>query len=330
MDRSSVEAARSKGVTPSGDGAPPSVREAIELAQALWTNISSVVLGAPGAVTAAVVAALSGNHLLVEDVPGVGKTMLAKALARTVGARMARIQGQPDLLPSDITGVSVYSPASSTWEIRPGPVFAHVLLVDELNRTPPRTQSALLESMEERQVTIDGESLPLPRPHLVLATQNPISQIGTYPLVESQLDRFGLSTGLGYPSEEAEVSLALRHGAQPALDDLKPACAVESWERAQRAVRTVIVAPAVAGYAVRLCRATRAMPSIRLGASPRAAIVLTATAQAHAILAGRDFATPDDVKAVAVACLQHRIAVDSGDGRHAIEQILAATPVPRP
>jgi len=190
-------------------GPVPSIDEAVAMARDLHLALSEVLLGTPRAVTFAVVAALSGSHLLIEDVPGVGKTVLAKALATALGVQLSRVQGQPDLLPSDVTGVTVFSPDSGSWEFRPGPVFGHVVLLDELNRTPPRTQSALLEAMEEQQVSVDGESWPFPRPHLVIGTQNPIGQLGTYPLVESQLDRFGLSTSIGYPDAERERDIVL-------------------------------------------------------------------------------------------------------------------------
>src|SRR5271155_804570 len=182
------------------DRAPRRTADAIfatDLARALESNLRLVLLGVPHAVKVAVTAALSGDHLLLEDVPGVGKTVLARGLALSLGAELSRIQGHPDLLPSEVTGVNVFTPSTGTWEFRPGPVFSHVVLVDELNRTPPRTQSALLETMEEQQVSVDGQSWPLPRPHLVVATQNPAGQLGTFPLVESQLDRFALSTSLG-------------------------------------------------------------------------------------------------------------------------------------
>ena len=178
-------------------GAQATIDEAVVTARSLHHALSQVLLGTPRAVTIAVVAAMSGNHLLIEDVPGVGKTVLARALATALGVQLSRVQGNPDLLPSDITGVTVFSPDTGTWDFRPGPVFGHVVLLDELNRTPPRTQSALLEAMEEQQVSVDGESWPLPRPHLVIGTQNPIGQLGTYPLVESQLDRFGVATSIG-------------------------------------------------------------------------------------------------------------------------------------
>ncbi len=308
---------------------------AIALGQALVTNLGQVVLGTRGALTAAAVAALSGGHLLIEDVPGVGKTVLARAMAISVGAELSRVQGHPDLLPSDVTGVSVFSPDTSTWEFRPGPVFAHVVLVDELNRTPPRTQSALLETMEEQQVSVDGQSWPLPSPHMVIATQNPHSQRGTFPLVESQLDRFAIATAIGYPDAANEVHLASHVGGKFALADLPPVCSPEVWLEAQRVTESVAVAPAVAQYAVELCRTTRTAPGVRLGASPRAAIWLIRSAQAHAVLSGRHYVAPDDVKAVAIGCLAHRIVTEEDDAGFApavriVEGILEATPTPRP
>ena len=198
--------------------------DAVGLGQALVQNLRRVVFGSEGALVAAAVAALSGGHLLIEDVPGVGKTVLARTLAASLGAELSRVQGHPDLLPSDITGVSVFMPDTGSWDFRPGPVFAHVVLVDELNRTPPRTQSALLETMEERQVSVDGQSWPLPQPHLVIATQNPQSQRGTFPLVESQLDRFAMATPIGYPDAAQEVRLALHGGGTYALAELRPVC----------------------------------------------------------------------------------------------------------
>jgi MoxR-like ATPase len=308
---------------------------AVLLGQALARNLNQVLFGSEGALVAAVVAALSGGHLLIEDVPGVGKTVLARSLAVSLGAELSRVQGHPDLLPSDITGVSVFMPDTGSWDFRPGPVFAHVVLVDELNRTPPRTQSALLETMEERQVTVDGESWPLPQPHLVIATQNPHSQRGTFPLVESQLDRFAMATAIGYPDAAQEVQLALHRGGTYALAELRAVCTPEEWRLAQKATEAVPVHETVAAYAVELCRASRTAPGVHVGASPRAAIWLLRAAQAHAVLNGRGYVVPNDVKAVAVGCLGHRILVSEADddGRQAaavIRELLETIPAPRP
>ena len=323
----------------SGDRPPVASQTDLQIAATLGfkilANLSLVLLGSSDALRVAATAALAGGHLLIEDVPGVGKTVLARALAVSLGADLSRVQGHPDLLPSDVTGVSVFSPDTNTWDFRPGPVFSHVVLVDELNRTPPRTQSALLETMEEQQVSVDGESWPLPRPHLVVATQNPLSQRGTYPLVESQLDRFAVATRLGYPDPADETQLVLHRGGKFALPDLKPVCSTSEWLAAQRATESVPVASAVASYAVEICRATRTAPGIRLGASPRAAIWLIRCAQAHALLSERDYVLPDDVKAIAVSCLAHRLVVDDGDAStegatRVILQLLETTPSPRP
>ena len=317
-------------------GRKPAFEAAVELGGALRETLRSVVLGNDQAILVATTAVLAGGHLLIEDVPGVGKTMLAKAIAAATGGRLARVQGHPDLLPSDITGVTVHSAGTGTWELRHGPVFAEVVLFDELNRTPPRSQSALLEAMEERQVTIDGESWPLPSPHLVLATQNPSGQAGTYPLVESQMDRFLLSTHLGYPDRETEERLAVDRGTASRLARVAPVATPDTLLAVQEEVATVQVAPAVARYAVALTRATREAPGVRLGASPRGSIALIAAARAHAVLASRDFVTPDDVKSLAVASLAHRLVVDgpmSGSisaGASIVADLLEGLPTPRP
>jgi MoxR-like ATPase len=313
-------------------GAPLELADAAKLAHALHDTVGRVVLGAPRSVTVAVVAAVSGGHLLIEDVPGTGKTVLGRTLATALGAEMSRIQGHTDLLPTDVTGVSVYAPDSGEWRFHAGPVFAHVVLLDELNRTPPRTQSALLEAMAEEQVTVDGCRWPLPRPHLVIATQNPAEQLGTFPLVESQLDRFALATPLGYPDARTELRLALGEGGQGQLERLAPICTVEDWSRVVDACGRVHVQPAVAAYAVQLARATREPPSVRLGASPRASITLVRSAQAHALLDGRAYATPEDVQAVAVAALAHRLVADGGPDERAaiVEEVVRTTAAPRP
>jgi MoxR-like ATPase len=329
----SVAPARS--VWQDGDDAPQEdamdLAGAAALAQSLHDAIGKVVLGVPDAVTVAVCAVVSGGHLLIEDVPGTGKTVLARTIATALGAELSRIQGHTDLLPTDVTGVSVYSPQRGDWRFHPGPVFAHVVLLDELNRTPPRTQSALLEAMAEEQVTVDGARWPLPRPHFVIATQNP-GQLGTFPLVESQLDRFALSTQLGYPDVETELDLAMGEGGRDALAKLRPVCSTSEWGRLVDACATVRVASEVAGYAVRLARATRDAGAVRLGASPRASITLVRSAQAHALLEGRSYAIPDDVQAVAVAGLAHRLVAEAVPDQRAIvvRDAMASVPVPRP
>jgi MoxR-like ATPase len=312
------------------DQPPLSIDHAVALGRNLHVALSSVLLGTPKAVTMAVVAAMSGNHLLIEDVPGVGKTVLARALATALGVPLSRVQGHPDLLPSDVTGVTVFSPDTGTWEFRPGPVFGHVVLLDELNRTPPRTQSALLEAMEEQQVSVDGESWPLPHPHLVIGTQNPVGQLGTYPLVESQLDRFGLSTSIGYPDADVETQLVLHNGGRYALDGMAPVADPTQWAAAIDATASVRVVGAVAEYAVALVRATRTAGTVRLGASPRAAISLIRCAQAYAVVSGRPYVTPQDIQAVATACLAHRLIAEGGgsDGPSLIARIITETPVP--
>ena len=330
---SAVTTAPAAVPTPNGDAARAGrLRSAGAVAQGLDANLTRVVKGAPGALRIAVVAALSGGHLLIEDVPGVGKTVLARTLAVSLGAELSRIQGHPDLLPGDVTGVTVYDQRTGSWDFRRGPVFSHVVLLDELNRTPPRTQSALLEAMDEQQVTVDGQTWPLPQPNLVLATQNPVGQLGTFPLVESQLDRFALCATLGYPDAATEARLALHDGGRDALANLGPVCSIAEWSAAVAATSEISVAPAIAAYAVGIARATRDAAGVRLGASPRASIALVRSAQAHALVSGRGYVSPDDVAAMAVPSLAHRLVVD-GDGQFAasiVSGLLATLPAPRP
>jgi MoxR-like ATPase len=297
-----------------------------KLAARLMEELSRVVFGAEEAVRVVVIAALSGQHLLIEDVPGVGKTMMAKGLARLLGASVSRVQGQPDLLPTDIIGVSIFR--DGAFEFRKGPIFANVVLCDELNRTPPRTQAALLEAMEERQVSYDGATYPLPRPHLVIATQNPFSSIGVFPLVESQVDRFGLSTSIGYPPARDEESLAVMKGTEEVVESLEPICDTGRWSAAQEATRAVRVGEATASYAVAVVRATREHPGITLGASPRASISLLNAARAQAVIRERPFVTPQDVKDVAIPVLAHRLMVTQPPAHRYVREILDQVPVP--
>jgi MoxR-like ATPase len=303
------------------------------VATGLAENLSQVIRGKPEALRLSLVALLSGHHLLLEDVPGVGKTLLAKALARSLGGSFRRIQGTPDLLPAELTGVSVFHKESEEWEFRAGPLFANVVLVDEINRATPRTQSALLEAMEERQVTVDGTTWGLPEPFFVVATQNPVEHAGTFPLVEGQRDRFGLVVELGHPHRTAERELLLGAGGAGSLDALKPVCDPASLMAAIAAVRSVHCAPAVADYVIDVCAATRDHPEVLLGASARASLSLLHAAKAHAALAGRTFVTPDDVQAVAVASLAHRLMLTGGTDLPAssslIRRLVDSVPVPR-
>jgi MoxR-like ATPase len=304
------------------------------LATQLRDGLGSVLRGKPEPVRLAIVSLLAGGHLLVDDVPGVGKTLLAKALARAVGGTFHRVQATPDLLPSELTGVSVFHLAGNEWEFRAGPLFANVVLVDELNRATPRTQSALLEAMEERQVTVDGVTRPLPRPFFLVATQNPYETAGTFPLVEGQLDRFTLVTEIGPPDAVTERELLLGTGGEAALEALAPITDPVELAAAIRSVRSLYCAPEVADYTVAIANATRVHSDVAIGASPRASLALLHAAQAHAALDGRSYVVPDDVARLAVAVLAHRLVLrDPGrlaDQRALVQAVIGTVPVPRP
>lgn len=297
---------------------------------ALIDAISTVFRGHRRAAELTVTAWLARGHLLIEDVPGVGKTTLARALAAATGGSFKRVQCVPDLMPADITGTSVWDEHERRFIFHPGPVFCDVLLADELNRTPPRTQSALLEALAEGQVTADGEARPLAARFCCIATQNPIDHAGTYPLPDSQRDRFLLRYAVGYPDQGAELELMRRDGAAADLSRLRPVVDAAGAERLRSAAAAITVADEVRGYALALVRATRAAKSLALGASPRAALGLQRLAQARALLAGRAFATPDDVQGIAVEALAHRVVPrGAGDPDQAVRDAVATVPVPR-
>ena len=300
----------------------------------LAENVEKVIIGKHQEVQLTLVALLCQGHVLVEDVPGVGKTMLAKAIARSVGCTFKRVQFTPDLLPSDVTGVSVYNQKTGEFEYRPGPVLAQILLADEINRATPKTQSALLEAMEERQVTVDGVTYPLPGPFIVLATQNPIEYEGTFPLPEAQLDRFLIRLSLGYPGRAEEMEVLTRQQELHPLQSLTQMVDASELITAQRAIRTVHVDKLIREYIVGVVSATRRHEDVYLGASPRGSLALQLTAQARAAISGRDYVIPDDVKAMAEATLAHRLILSpsarirNADSRSVIAEILRNTPVP--
>jgi MoxR-like ATPase len=310
------------------------IRRVQALADRARANVELVVVGKSELIDLVLVALLCEGHVLLEDVPGVGKTLLAKSVARTLGCGFRRIQFTPDLLPTDVTGLSFFNQREQAFEFRPGPVFAQVVLADEINRATPRTQSALLECMEERQVTVDGETRPLPRPFLVMATQNPIELEGTFPLPEAQLDRFLLKLPVGYPTGDQEREILRRFRLGSPLDELSPVVEVDELIAMQRLSRTVRVAPPLEEYLVEVVRATRAHPAVELGASPRGSLALYRSAQALAAIEGRAYVLPDDVKRLAPAVLGHRLILAAGArlrGRHLAEllaEIVATVPVP--
>ena len=302
----------------------------------LVTNVEHVIVGKSSAVQLAAIGLLSRGHLLIEDVPGVGKTMLARSLSRSMGCSFGRIQFTPDLLPSDVTGVSIYNQGTREFEFQPGPIMSQIVLVDEINRATPKTQSALLEAMEERQVTVDGVTHPLPQPFMVLATQNPIEYEGTYSLPEAQLDRFQMRIDLGYPALRDEIEVLDRQQFHHPVLDLEPVVTSDELLAAQEEIKTVFVSPSVKEYIVRLVQRTRQHPDVYLGASPRGSLMLYRTAQARAAMYGRVYVLPDDVKFIAPYVLSHRLIISPSarlrnvQAQQVLSAILEQLPMPEP
>lgn len=310
--------------------------EVREFTRRVVSNVEHVIVGKTSVVQLTVIGLLSRGHLLIEDVPGVGKTMLARSLARSLGCSFGRIQFTPDMLPSDVTGVSVYNQATGSFEFQPGPIMSQIVLIDEINRATPKTQSALLEAMEERQITVDGVPHPLPKPFMVLATQNPIEYEGTYPLPEAQLDRFLMRISLGYPALQDEIEVLDRQQFHHPVEDLEPVASVEELLEAQEEIKRIFVSPAVKEYIVRLVHATRQHSDIYLGASPRGSLTLYRTSQARAAMLGRDYVLPDDVKFVAPFVLTHRLIISPSarlrnvTPSDVLAEVLEQLPVPEP
>jgi MoxR-like ATPase len=311
------------------------IDDLVPAARRIGTAIEAVIEGKRDAIQLTLAVLLAEGHLLIEDVPGVGKTMLAKSLARAIDGTVRRVQFTPDLLPSDITGVSAYNQERREFEFKPGPVFANIVLGDEINRASPKTQSALLESMEERQVTVDGTTYSLQEPFMVIATQNPVEMEGTYPLPEAQRDRFTARISLGYPPPAAEREMLNTHGSTSPLDQLRPVARASDVQDLVLAVRTVLVSDQVKDYIINLANATRTSPELRLGASPRAALHLLRASRAWAALDGRDYVIPDDVQRLARPVLAHRLLptaeaiVERHLPEHVVDRIVAQLPLPR-
>jgi MoxR-like ATPase len=310
------------------------MQETQSIAEKLIDNVEKVIVGKRGAIRSVVIGLLCQGHVLIEDVPGTGKTMLAKSLAKSIGGTFNRIQFTPDMLPTDVTGVSIYNQKTMEFEFRPGPIIAQIVLTDEINRATPKTQAALLEAMEERQITVDGVTHPMPEPFLVLATQNPIEYEGTFPLPEAQLDRFLLRIEIGYPSPVYEVEMMTLQKTEHPIESLEKVISVEELIAAQQAVKHIEVSKDVEEYIVNLVTATRNHTEIYLGSSPRGSLGLYRTAQARAAVLGRSYVLPDDVKAMAGSVLSHRMILGSAarirevSAHSIVEEILHAVPVP--
>jgi MoxR-like ATPase len=304
------------------------------VAERIIENVNRVILGKRNEVRMTVIGLLCQGHILLEDVPGVGKTVMAKSLARSVGCTFSRIQFTPDMLPSDVTGISVFNQQSREFEFRAGPIFAQIVLTDEINRATPKTQAALLEAMEEKQVTVDGITYPLEQPFMVMATQNPIEYEGTFPLPEAQLDRFMIRIKLGYPTPQEEMQMLDLQQYKHPLNDLQQVVSLDDLVMAQREVKKIYVADEIKRYIIEIVTATRNQPDIYLGASPRGALALYRVAQARAAVRGDDKVTPDDVKAMAEAALAHRVIVGPTarikeiTSRSIIQNLLNVIPVP--
>jgi len=312
-------------------------REDLYLIQSLRKNVEGVIIGKADIVRLAITALLARGHLLIEDIPGIGKTALARALARSIACTFKRIQFTPDILPGDVTGISVFDPDKKDFSFKPGPIFANIILADEINRATPRTQSSLLEAMNEFRVSVDGTTHPLPAPFLVIATQNPLEFTGTYPLPESQLDRFLMVLKMGYPTPDEEKQILLSRRGEDPVEKLQPALTADEVARLSEKVRDVRLDDALTAYIVEIANRTRTDKTLIAGVSPRGSIHLSRAAQAYAMIDGRDYATPDDVKAVALPVLSHRVLEKrqraSADGRVSVHQvlrkILQEVPVPQ-